>query len=221
MKSIIIAIDGYSACGKSSTAKLVARTLGYHFIDSGAMYRAVTLFFLKNDVSFNYQSQVEKALESCRISFDGLSTLLNDEDVTNEIRLKYVDERVSEVSAISMVREKMVACQHDMGKKKNIVMDGRDIGTVVFPDAELKLFMTADIKVRVERRRRQLERQGVNMSGEDIERNLLERDLLDSTRDDSPLRKAEDATEIDTTELTLEKQSNIIVEMAQKLINEN
>lgn len=221
MKSIIIAIDGYSACGKSSTAKLVARTLGYHFIDSGAMYRAVTLFFLKNDVSFNDQSQVEKALESCRISFDGLSTLLNDEDVTNEIRLKYVDERVSEVSAISMVREKMVACQHDMGKKKNIVMDGRDIGTVVFPDAELKLFMTADIKVRVERRRRQLERQGVNMLGEDIERNLLERDLLDSTRDDSPLRKAEDATEIDTTELTLEKQSNIIVEMAQKLINEN
>ncbi len=221
MGGIIIAIDGYSACGKSSTAKQVARKLGYHFIDTGAMYRAVTLFFLEGEVPFDDELKVKEALDNCDVSFDGLSVLLNGRNVSREIRMTNVNENVSEVSAISPVRRKMVSYQKGLGDRKKVVMDGRDIGTVVFPQAELKLFMIADTDVRVERRRRQLEREGIEMTTQEIKRNLLERDYLDSSRKDSPLRKAEDAIEIDTTDLTLERQSDMIVEMAKKIIDGN
>ena len=220
MKKIVIAIDGYSACGKSSTAKQVAQQLGYNFIDTGAMYRAVTLYFLKEKVDINSEEQVLNALGQCEIAFDGLSILLNGLDVDRNIRSAEINEKVSEVSAIPAVRRKMVAQQQAFGKEKGIVMDGRDIGTVVFPNAELKLFMTADLDVRVERRRKELIEKGLHADTEEIRRNLLARDHIDSTRADSPLRKADDAVEIDTTHLTLEEQISKIVTMAKKIINE-
>jgi len=185
------------------------------------MYRAVTLFFLEENVQIANENAVSDALQACEITFSGLSILLNGRNVDNEIRLSDVNEAVSDVSAISSVRQKMVAYQQELGKDRGVVMDGRDIGTVVFPDAELKLFMTAEIDVRVKRRRKELKKKGIFEDLETIKRNLLERDRIDSTRKDSPLRKAEDAIEIDTTDLTLEGQIEMIVEMAKSIINEN
>lgn len=220
LKRIVIAIDGYSACGKSSTAKQVAKHLGYTFIDSGAMYRAITLFFLKENVSLDDAAMVEEKLNECNISFEGSSLMLNGKNVDVEIRSIEVNGNVSQVSAISEVRRKMVKQQQLIGEEKDVVMDGRDIGTVVFPDAELKVFMTAEIRVRAERRQRELVAKGVEESLENIERNLQERDHIDSSRADSPLRMAEDAVEIDTTQLTLEGQIDQIVQMAKDIINE-
>ena len=221
MKKIVIAIDGYSACGKSSTAKQVAERLGYTFIDSGAMYRAVTLFFLRNNVDLSSQKDVDKALGELNISFQGRFTLLNGEDVSDAIREKNINENVSAVSAISAVRKKMVEQQRKIGINKEIVMDGRDIGTVVFPDAELKIFMTAEMEVRATRRQKELEEKGIKYDLSDIIQNLENRDRVDSTREDSPLMKAENAIELDTTKLTLEDQISQIVQMANKLIHEN
>lgn len=221
MKKIVIAIDGYSACGKSSTAKQVAERLGYTFIDSGAMYRAVTLFFLRNNVDLSSQKDVDKALGELNISFQGRFTLLNGEDVSDAIREKNINENVSAVSAISAVRKKMVEQQRKIGINKEIVMDGRDIGTVVFPDAELKIFMTAEMEVRAKRRQKELEEKGIKYDLSDIIQNLENRDRVDSTREDSPLMKAENAIELDTTKLTLEDQISQIVQMANKLIHEN
>lgn len=221
MKKIVIAIDGYSACGKSSTAKQVAKHLGYTFIDSGAMYRAVTLFFLTEKVSLQSANDVARKLKDCNISFAGSSIVLNGEIVDEEIRTVKVNENVSQVSAISEVRRKMVSQQQLIGEGKEVVMDGRDIGTVVFPEAELKIFMTAEIRVRAERRQKELASKGVEESIENIEKNLLERDDIDSNRADSPLRMAADAIEIDTTHLTLEGQIEQIVQMAKDKINEN
>lgn len=221
MKKIVIAIDGYSACGKSSTAKQVANQLGYTFIDSGAMYRAVTLFFLDTGVSLEDDQEVSRALQLCSISFDGPNILLNGKQVNEEIRLVSVNEHVSQVSAISEVRRKMVRQQQQIGEKKAVVMDGRDIGTVVFPEAELKVFMTAEIGVRAERRQRELESKGLNGSLGSIEKNLLDRDRIDSSRADSPLEKSDDAIEIDTTHLTLDGQIEQIVDMAKDIINES
>ncbi|MEQ9404182.1 MAG: (d)CMP kinase [Cyclobacteriaceae bacterium] len=221
MNKIVIAIDGYSACGKSSTAKQVAARLGYHFIDSGAMYRAVTLFFLQNGVETDNTEEVTSALNRCNISFSGLSIFLNEANVDEEIRSIQVNESVSRISAIPEVRKKMVKQQKEIGRQKGVVMDGRDIGTVVFPDAELKIFMTAEIETRAKRRQKEMSDKGMNDSLENIVRNLLARDHMDSTRKDSPLRKAEDAVEIDTTDLTLEGQIAQIVSMAKEKINAN
>jgi cytidylate kinase len=218
---IIIAIDGYSSCGKSTTAKLVAAKLGYGYIDTGAMYRAVTLYFLENNIAFTNPKEIEKALHNITISFhhnpktDENETFLNGVNVEKEIRKMYVSNQVSEVSAIAEVRHAMVAQQQRMGKRKGIVMDGRDIGTHVFPNAELKIFMTADVNLRAFRRQQELltKKQLVNL--EEILQNLKHRDLIDTTRKESPLIQAPDSFLIDTSYMTVDEQVDIVVGMAQ------
>lgn len=225
-KKINIAIDGYSACGKSSTAKIVARKLGYLFVDSGAMYRAVTYYFIQHHINLNDSEAIKKALKNIKIEFrkEGenapMATYLNGENVEEAIRSLEVSNLVSEVSTISAVRSALVAQQQEMGKTKGLVMDGRDIGTVVFPDAELKIFMTANYDIRAIRREKELAKKGKLESISDILSNLKKRDHIDSTRDDSPLTKAIDAIEMDTSNLTLESQGDIIYQMALDLINQ-
>jgi cytidylate kinase len=220
MKKIIIAIDGYSGCGKSTTAKIVASHLGYIYIDTGAMYRAVTLYFLQKSISLTNQEAVDKALKEIHIEFvrnqetNKNETHLNEMNVENEIRKMYVSEKVSEVSAIAAVRREMVKQQQRMGKKKGVVMDGRDIGTVVFPEAELKIFMNADLKVRAYRRKLEMLEKGEDVEVDEIIENLRKRDQIDTTRQESPLRQAEDAYYLDTTHLTTDEQSDFVVNLA-------
>lgn len=221
MKNIVIAVDGYSGTGKSSTAKLVAGRLKYIYIDSGAMYRAVTLFLKEKNVDISNLDEVLAVLPDCSVRLDGTFIYLNDRPVDKEIRSMAVNESVSQVSAISEVRQKLVEQQRLIGHEKGIVMDGRDIGTVVFPGAELKVFMTADMDIRAERRRKELFEKGIEESIEDIRANLISRDQKDSTRKDSPLRKAEDAIEIDTSHLTLNQQVDKIVALAESIIYES
>jgi CMP/dCMP kinase len=222
MRKIIVAIDGYSACGKSSTAKMVAQTLGYIYIDSGAMYRAVTLYFLEHHIPLTNPKLVTEALKNIKIEFrrydSGLQTYLNGLNVENEIRKMYVSNQVSEVSTLASVRNEMVAQQRLMGKSKGVVMDGRDIGTVVFPDAELKIFMVAEMTTRAYRRQQELLLRKQMLDLDVIISNLEKRDHIDSTREESPLQQAEDAIMLDTTNLTLEEQIDIIVQMAVERI---
>ncbi len=214
-KQLIIAIDGYSSCGKSSFAKLIARELGYLFLDSGAMYRAVTLYFLKNGIikeGLINHSMVDESLEKIFIDFrpvgNGNHLFLNDQDVEEEIRSMEVSDMVSPVSSIAAIRRKMVALQRKMSEGKGVVMDGRDIGTVVFPDADIKIFMTADTHVRAERRYLELKGKGTGRSFRDIEQNIIDRDLMDESRTASPLRKAQDAWILDNSEMNLDQQMN-------------
>jgi len=224
-KKIIVAIDGYSGTGKSSTAKYVAGKLNYTYIDSGAMYRAITLHLLREKIPLEDLQVVENTLKNIHITFtfnektQTQHTLLNGEDVENEIRKMYVSKNVSQVSKIASVRKSLVAQQQLLGKKKAIVMDGRDIGTVVFPEAELKVFMTADVKVRAERRQKELEEKtGSNVSLESIIDNLKNRDAMDTSRKESPLKKAEDALELDSTNLSFVEQCEKIVNWANQRI---
>ncbi|NOS93648.1 MAG: (d)CMP kinase [Cyclobacteriaceae bacterium] len=219
MRKIVIAIDGYSACGKSTTAKEVARILGYRYIDSGAMYRAVTLYFLDHLVSFTNPKEIDKALDDIKLSFvvnlkGATEIFLNGVNVEKAIRKMRISENVSQVSTIKVVREAMVSLQRKMGKDKGIVMDGRDIGTVVFPEAELKVFLTADLMVRAFRRQKELLEKEDLVEIDTIVENLRSRDLIDSTRKESPLVKAGDATEMDTTHVTIEEQVDEVVRMA-------
>lgn len=219
MKKIIIAIDGYSACGKSTTAKETARILGYRYIDSGAMYRAVTLYFLDHHVTLTNPHEVDSALANIRISFRVNSkgeteTFLNGLMVENEIREMRISEQVSQVSALANVRHAMVAQQRKMGKERGVVMDGRDIGTVVFPDAELKVFLTADILVRAFRRQKELLERDEMVDIDTIVQNLVLRDDIDSTRKESPLRKAPDALSLDTTFITIDEEVDEVVRQA-------
>lgn len=212
---IIITIDGKSSCGKSTLAKQLARELGYVYIDSGAMYRAVTLYFLRNHIDWTSAKAVDEALKNITIEFinnpvsDQSETWLNGENVEYVIRDLVVAEKVSEVAAIGAVRKFAVAQQQAMGKKKGIVMDGRDIGTVVFPDAALKIFMTADNSVRVERRFKELYQKNPNITLEEVRDNLEMRDYIDSNREISPLRQAPDAHILDNTTLTMKQQLDI------------
>lgn len=219
---IIIAIDGYSSCGKSTLAKALAKRLHYIHVDSGAMYRAVTLYFLHHQIKTDDHAAVKQALEniSIRLGFDSDSqvTWLNNENVERAIRDQLVNELVSEVSTLSAVRKAMVAQQRKMGESKGLVMDGRDIGTVVFPDAELKLFVVADLEVRVERRWLELQMKGLSVDRDDVRKNLLLRDHIDSTRTDSPLRKASDAVTLDTSYLTEKEQLQIAYDLARSAI---
>ena len=219
MRKIVIAIDGYSGCGKSTTAKEVASILKYKYIDSGAMYRAVTLFFLDNHVALTNPKEVEKALASIKISFRtneaGVSeTFLNNLNVENEIREMRVAENVSEVSVLATVRRAMVLQQQKMGKDKAIVMDGRDIGTVVFPKADLKMFLTANISVRAHRRQMELLAKDELIDLPTIMANLQKRDHIDSTRKESPLRQASDAILLDTSHITIDEEVDEVVRMA-------
>lgn len=209
-KNIVVAIDGYSSCGKSTLAKALAKNLNFIYVDSGAMYRAVTLYFLRNNINLENEEQVQKALANIDLNFhtenDHTQILLNGEDVSEEIRQMYISENVSPVSAIKLVRTAMVQQQQKMGSSKNIVMDGRDIGTTVFPHAQVKLFMTADSKIRAERRYKELKAKGEDVTLEEIFENLAHRDYLDTTRTESPLIRAEDAIILDNTNLNQSEQ---------------
>ena len=219
LRKIVIAIDGYSACGKSSTAKLVAGILGYRYIDTGAMYRAVTLYFTEHHIALTNPREVSRALQQINISFKVNSknvteTFLNGLNVEKAIRSMRISERVSEVSVIKEVRVAMVEQQRKMGKEKGVVMDGRDIGTVVFSNAELKMFMTADILVRAFRRQKELLEKDRMVDLDDVITNIVQRDQIDTTRIESPLRKADDAILLDTTYLTLDEQVDEVVRLA-------
>lgn len=220
--AIIITIDGWSSCGKSTLARQLARELGYIYIDSGAMYRAITLYFLRNHVDWTNEAAVDEALKHIILEFSsnhktGQSEIyLNKENVEYVIRDLVVAEKVSEVAAIKGVRQFAVRQQQQMGKKKGIVMDGRDIGTVVFPHAELKIFMTADKNIRVARRFHELYEKNPNITMEEVKANLEMRDYIDSHREISPLRKADDALELDNSHLTIKEQ----LEIALKWVHE-
>ena len=218
MKKIVIALDGYSSCGKSTTAKLVAAQLGYAYIDTGAMYRAITLYFLRHHVSLTNEKEINEALENIDIDFHynpktgRNEVFLNGLNVEDEIRKMYISNQVSEVSVVPEVRRAMVAQQQKMGRKRGVVMDGRDIGTAVFPDAEVKIFMTADVDTRARRRQEELleKKQLVNL--DEIRQNLQKRDHIDSTRKESPLRRAEDAHLLDTSHMTIDEQVEFVME---------
>ncbi len=220
MTKIIIAIDGYSSCGKSTTAKAVAARLGYAYVDTGAMYRAVSLYFHDHFITLTNARDVAKALEAIHVTFEYNSKLgrneiyLNGLCVEEEIRKMYISERVSEVSALVAVRRAMVAQQQRMGRHRGLVMDGRDIGTVVFPDAELKIFMTADPLVRAQRRQAELLEKGELIDLEAVLENLQHRDYLDTTRAEGPLRQADDAILLDNTHLSPEEQLDVVTHLA-------
>jgi len=226
-KKIIIAIDGHSSTGKSTVAKQLAKALHYIYVDTGAMYRAVTLYAMRKgyiDADHFDVEALENELPLIRIRFErnsdnGLAAvILNDENIEKEIRGLSVSKHVSKIAAVSAVRKKLVEQQQEMGKDKGIVMDGRDIGTVVFPNAALKLFMTATAKDRAERRYLELKERGDDVSYEDVLKNVVNRDHIDSTRKDSPLRKASDAIKIDNSNLTLDQQFEQILLLAQTKI---
>ena len=223
MRKIIIAIDGFSACGKSTTAKAAAKVLGYRYIDSGAMYRAVTYYFLEHHVALTNPKEVDSALRQLKITFQinakGTSeTFLNGLNVEKKIRNMRIAENVSQVSALKQVRVAMVEQQRKLGRERGIVMDGRDIGTVVFPDAELKIFLTADILVRAFRRQQELLEKKEMVAFDDIVINLKKRDEIDSTRAESPLVKAKKAIEIDTTHVTIDEQVEEVLRLAYSKI---
>ena len=230
MKKIVIAIDGYSSCGKSTMAKNLARQLGYVYVDTGAMYRAVTLYALRHQL-FKADGEVdaaslERVMPDIRISFQFNAqtgkpdTYLNDELVEQEIRTMQVSERVSKIAALPFVRTALVAQQQRMGVDKGIVMDGRDIGTVVFPHAELKIFVTASAEVRAQRRYDELQLKGMPARYDDILKNVQERDYIDSHREVSPLRKADDAIELDNSNLTIDEQQQWLLQQVDKVLQQ-
>ena len=230
MKKITIAIDGHSSCGKSTMAKDLAREVGYVYVDTGAMYRSVTLYALRHDLFREDGSVKTDALEQqmadIRISFKfnpetgRPDTYLNNECVEKEIRSLKVSNHVSPIAAIPFVRTAMVAQQQQMGKDKGVVMDGRDIGTTVFPDAELKVFVTASAKVRAQRRYDELQAKGMPADFDDILKNVEERDYLDSHREVSPLRKADDAILLDNSDMTIPEQKQWLLDRFNEIINQ-
>ena len=221
MKKIVVAIDGNSGCGKSSTAKALAKALKFIYIDTGAMYRAVTLFFIKHQIDLKNEQAIKEALKQIDISFKynattgNNETYLNGRNVEKEIRKMKVSDLVSKVSEISQVRSQLVKQQRRLGESKSVVMDGRDIGTVVFPNADLKIFMTADLQVRALRRQKELMKKNVSVDLEDILENMASRDRIDSSRKDSPLKKADGAHEIDTSHLAFDQQVDQILQLIQ------
>ena len=228
MKKITIAIDGFSSCGKSTMAKDLAKKLGYVYVDTGAMYRAVTLYAMRNGL-FNADGSVktadlERQMNKINITFklnktaERPNTYLNDELVENDIRTLEVSNHVSQIAAVPFIREAMVAQQQRMGKDKGVVMDGRDIGTTVFPEAELKVFVTASAEVRAQRRYDELKEKGMPADFNDILKNVQERDYIDSHREVSPLRKAPDAIELDNSHMTIAEQSAWLMELVKQKI---
>ena len=228
MQKITIAIDGFSSTGKSTVAKQLAKALGYVYVDSGAMYRAVTLFAMQNgfinETHFDSDKLIAN-LNTVEILFKFNNKLgfaevfLNDKNVENEIRTLEVSQFVSQVSEISEVRRMLVKQQQQMGINKGVVMDGRDIGTVVFPEAELKIFMTASAETRAKRRFQELLEKGANVGYDEVLENVTSRDKIDTTREDSPLTKANDAIEIDNSYLSIEEQYKMLLELAEETIS--
>ena len=225
MKKITIAIDGFSSCGKSTMAKDLAREIGYIYIDSGAMYRAVTLYSIEQGLFNNKEinsDKLKERIDGICISFaldpetGRPRTLLNGQDVEDRIRTMEVSSRVSIIAALGFVREALVKQQQAMGKEKGIVMDGRDIGTTVFPDAELKIFVTASPEIRAERRYKELVEKGENANFEEILANVKERDHIDQTRAVSPLRRAEDALLLDNSQMSISEQKSWLIELYKR-----
>ena len=230
MKKIVIAIDGFSSCGKSTMAKDLAREVGYIYVDTGAMYRAVTLFAMRNGVfdaddNIN-ETKLKELLPDVKISFrinnetKMPETCLNGESVEREIRSLEVSQHVSPIAALPFVRAKLVEQQQAMGKEKGIVMDGRDIGTVVFPDAELKIFVTASAEIRAQRRFKELEAKGMPADFDEILKNVEQRDYIDTHRETSPLRQADDALVLDNSHLSIAEQKKWLLEQFDKRTNE-
>lgn len=223
MKKIIIAIDGPAASGKSTTAKRLAGKLGYTYIDTGAMYRALTLKVLRQglyDAVFTDEASLLNLLSSTDIALSGDQVLLDGEDVASEIRSHDISSRVSKLSSLKPVREKLALCQRQLGEGKGVVMDGRDIGTAIFPHAELKIYMVADARERAKRRHAELEEKGeTSLTFDDLEQDILRRDAEDAARSLSPLRKPDDAIEIDTSTLSIDEQVEFIYRHAKELIN--
>ncbi|WP_071145597.1 (d)CMP kinase [Bacteroides ihuae] len=229
MKKIVIAIDGFSSCGKSTMAKDLAKKIGYIYIDSGAMYRAVTLYSIENKLINNEQiniTELKQRIKDIHISFlidpttQQPNTRLNGINVENKIRSMDVSSKVSPISTLDFVREAMVKQQQAMGKAKGIVMDGRDIGTTVFPDAELKIYVTASAEIRAQRRYDELKNKGLNASFEEIIKNVRERDFIDQNREISPLRKADDAILLDNSKMTIQQQQVWLIEQFNKVTKE-
>jgi cytidylate kinase len=227
MSKITIAIDGYSSCGKSTLAKALAQKLHYHYIDTGAMYRAVTLYCLRNNIISNSiidNEELFNSLDKITVSFiyntetKTSEVFLNDEHVEREIRTMEVANNVSAISSIKEVRSKMVAIQRQMGQNKGVIMDGRDIGSHVFPNAELKLFMTADENIRTQRRLDELSSKGEYHTFEDVKQNLKKRDFDDTTRKENPLIQAEDAIVLDNTDITKEEQLDFVIKLINDLL---
>lgn len=216
-KGIIIAIDGWSSCGKSTLAKALAKKLNYAYIDTGAMYRACTYFFIQHQIDLKNEDAVGAALKNIQINFKSIeginTTFLNSKNVEQEIRSMEVSNLVSPVAELSVVRKFLVKQQQAMGQQKSVVLDGRDIGTVVFPNAELKIFLTAEPEVRAKRRFEELKEKGIEITLSEVITNLQERDHIDSTRADSPLKQAEDAHLIDNTYMDLETSINTVLEL--------
>ncbi len=229
MKKIIIALDGYSSCGKSTMAKDLAKAIGYVYVDTGAMYRAVTLYCIQNGL-FNGENLdvncLQREIGNIRITFrfnpetGRPDTYLNGVNVEKEIRSMAVSDKVSPVSTVAFVRKAMVAQQQLMGEEKGIVMDGRDIGTVVFPQAELKVFVTASPEIRAQRRLDELKAKGEDISFEEVYRNVVTRDRIDSTREESPLKQAEDALVLDNSQMTIEEQREWLFDQYRKIVEE-
>ena len=217
IRDIIIAIDGHSGCGKSTTSKLVAEHFNYKYLDSGAMYRAITLYLLRNKISYDNEDAISNNLKNIIITFKYVNgnqnTFLNNENVEKEIRGDKISNNVSKYSSISIIREHLVSIQKEMGKRKKIVIEGRDITTVVFPDAEIKIFMTADIEVRAKRRFEDMKNNNPEVTYSDVLENLSERDSKDSNRKDSPLRIADEAIVIDTSDLEINEQTHKIIDI--------
>ena len=229
MEKINIAVDGFSSCGKSTIAKGLAKELGYTYIDSGAMYRAIALFAYRNgwmtDMDIK-EAELQQHIPEIEISFKAndqgqQETYLNGENVEKEIRSLEIGNMASRVSTLGFVRKELVRQQQAMGKRKGVVMDGRDIGTVVFPNAELKIFLTASTEVRAKRRFNELQTKDIPASYEDTLANVRERDERDTTRAESPLRKAKDAIELDNSHITIEEQLQWAIDMFNKIINKN
>lgn len=224
MSTFQISIDGYAACGKSTLARGLADNLGFIYIDSGAMYRGVTLFFLNNNLPFD-EEQPPEVIQNINIEFKYVpdakdKLLLNGQDVSHRLRSQNVNEHVSKVAAMPSVRNWLVALQQKYGEMHNVVMDGRDIGTVVFPDAILKIFLTANIETRVQRRMQDSKSQGQQTDYIEVKENLVRRDHIDSTRNDSPLKMADDAVLIDNTNLNIEEQLAVVRILAEFRIKE-
>jgi cytidylate kinase len=223
-KELIIAIDGYSSCGKSTLAKQLAKELNYIFIDSGAMYRAVTLFFISNSIDHTDEKIILNALSQISIHFEKnnigeIQTFLNNENVENKIRSIEISNKVSEISAISAVRKFLVIQQQKMGVEGGIIMDGRDIGTVVFPNADLKIFVTAENEIRIDRRYNEMLENGSKIEREEIKKNILQRDFIDTTRKDSPLKQAKDAKILDNSHLNKAEQLAQVLVWVNELKN--
>lgn len=231
LQDLIIAVDGYSSCGKSTLSKDLAKVSGYTYVDSGAMYRAVTLFSLRNDIIENDNINTDKlalSLNDICISFkynelsEKHDTYLNHENIEEEIRNNsMVSEHVSHVSKLEMVRTKLVQLQREMGKNKRIVMDGRDIGTVVFPDADIKIFMTADVDIRAQRRYKELTEKNISVTMKEIKNNICKRDFIDENREISPLKKADDAIILDNSYLSRDEQLQWAVDRVKSILNKD